>query len=144
MPGDALIIMRNKINNKYVIYCVLYKHWDGYINMFGINLLKYLSNINIFNNTNNFNNVNKNINVANGVGCLFAQIIAHYKITPGDFYITAPVDDDYMDFKYYIDVDEYNKEIGIKIKIANKVVYNGNIYDAINFIENVDDDEDTY
>jgi hypothetical protein len=71
-------------------------------------------------------------NEANGAGCLFAQIIAHFKTGVGAAYLTNPHDDDLEDFNYYVDVDDQNLTISVSINDRHF----DSISQAIDFIKN--------
>lgn len=74
---------------------VLYRQMDGYPTGHGEELSKFLAPIKIVNGLG----VRKEV-VANGMGCLAAQAVAHFKTEPGDFYLhpsgTRDVDEQYI------------------------------------------------
>ena len=63
----------------------IYHHYDGYPEYLGCNLAEFLCDFRVVNGlpTNYF----ENIKVANGMGCLTAQLIAGLKEEPGSVYI---------------------------------------------------------
>lgn len=66
------------------ILCTMYRHSDGYPDGHGAELKLFLRKIRVVNGLTSYNNV------ANGMGCLAAQIVAHFKDGPGAIYIHPP------------------------------------------------------
>ena len=75
----------------------LYKHWDGYPSSLGFDLYKFLHNMKLVNGI-----VNNPKNVANGMGCLAAQLIANFKTAPGDLYVVSINSNSVQEFNYHI------------------------------------------
>jgi hypothetical protein len=61
----------------------IYKHWDGYPSALGVDLADFLSDFTLVNGLG----AGQSSKVANGMGCLAAQLIAHLKTAPGDVYL---------------------------------------------------------
>lgn len=85
----------------------LYGQWDGYFDDAGMELYDIISPIKLrdglpYNATN----------VANGMGCLAAQIISQLKKPPGSIYILEPDIENFEEFTYTI----YNKSNEIYMK----------------------------
>ena len=79
----------------------IYHHYDGYPKHLGCNLAEFLCDFRVVNGlpTNYF----ENIKVANGMGCLTAQLIAALKEESGNVYVDYPdTDRDDVEFTYYI------------------------------------------
>ena len=79
----------------------IYHHYDGYPKYLGCNLAEFLCDFRVVNGlpTNYF----ENIKVANGMGCLTAQLIAALKEESGNVYVDYPdTDRDDVEFTYYI------------------------------------------
>ncbi len=79
----------------------IYHHYDGYPEYLGCNLAEFLCDFRVVNGlpTNYF----ENIKVANGMGCLTAQLIAGLKEEAGNVYVDYPdTDRDDVEFTYYI------------------------------------------
>ena len=79
----------------------IYHHYDGYPKYLGCNLAEFLCDFRVVNGlpTNYF----ENIKVANGMGCLTAQLIAGLKEEAGNVYVDYPdTDRDDVEFTYYI------------------------------------------
>ena len=63
--------------------CVLYRQYDGYPSGHGAELKELLNGFSVVNGLG-MGNHNK---IANGVGCLAAQIVSNFKAEPGGFYV---------------------------------------------------------
>ena len=88
----------------------IYHHWDGYPEGLGVTLASYLEDMKIVNGLGRDDE-----NVANGLGCLAAQLIAEIKDSPGNVSIIGPEESyGYIEFEYYIWGTEY-KDIWISI-----------------------------
>ena len=88
----------------------IYHHWDGYPEGVGVTLASYLEDMKIVNGLGR-----DDTNVANGLGCLAAQLIAEIKDGPGNVAIIGPEESyGYIEFEYYIWGTEY-KDIWISI-----------------------------
>jgi len=83
----------------------IYKHWDGYPEDLGVGriLQSFLADIKIV------NGISTTKNVANGMECLAAQVIAHLKEGPGDVYIYPPNTRD-LNEEYIYTIQEVNNK----------------------------------
>ena len=79
----------------------LYSHWDGYPKGNPLDVMQWLNDIRITNAL-----TYDQTNVANGVNCLIAQLIAAFKKEPGGWYVypTNKVYEMYVNYIYHIDV----------------------------------------
>ena len=75
MGTRALVVLRSKHLDNYQIYAILYVHLDGYPKGLGKVLYRMLQDMVIVNGIR-FGDTRK---VANGIGCLYAQIIMELK-----------------------------------------------------------------
>ena len=100
----------SKLLEPSAIHTQLYKHWDGYPRRLGVTLANYLNNYEIRNGVPN----DYQGPLANGIGCLAAQLVSYIKDGPGDVYLQLPSDRDWEDYAYYIWIKE-NEEIMISI-----------------------------
>lgn len=80
----------------------MYRQFDGYVSGHGMELYEFLKDMHIVNGLGS----NQPEKIANGAGCLAAQIVAHFKDGPGGFYITTNDDDTDIDYVYRIYVYE--------------------------------------
>jgi len=79
----------------------IYHHYDGYPEGLGCKLAEFLCDFRVVNGLpiNYF----EDIKVANGMGCLTAQLVASLKEEPGNVYIDYPYQDRFdIEFIYYI------------------------------------------
>ena len=89
----------------------MYRQFDGYPTGHGAELAEFLSSGTMVNGIG----VDQNL-VFNGMGCLAAQMVAHFKQTPGGFYIhPVEVTDCGQDYEYHI----FLKEDELCIEVYN-------------------------
>ena len=110
------------------VYAQIYHHYDSYPDHLGVGLAKFLSDIRVVNGLGD----HKGAVLANGMGCLVAQVVTHLKLgrhydlendlpvvghenRAGNVYVDKP-GEDRMDteYTYYVWAD-YNKGIWISI-----------------------------
>lgn len=86
-------------DDKTPILC-LYRQYDGYPSGHGAELAEFLNGFTVVNGLG----AKTERKIANGVGCLAAQLVAHFKKDPGQFYIHAPIvgRDDGQDYEYHV------------------------------------------
>ena len=95
------------------IHTQIYKHYDGYPSRLGVTLASYLKGYDIRNGVpNNYTGFENKI--ANGIGCLSAQLVSYLKDEPGNVYLQPPGNIDMEDYVYYVWIKE-SKEIMISI-----------------------------
>lgn len=77
----------------------MYRQYDGYMEGHGLELAEFLSPLAVVNGLGA-----KSEKVANGMGCLAAQMVAHFKDGAGQFYLHAPVlgQDCCQDYEYHV------------------------------------------
>ena len=112
---------------------VLYRQYDGYPEGHGIDLLNFLDNMEIVNGISN----KEKRRIANGMGCLSAQVVAYFKEAPGDFYLqSAGTRDIGEEFIYTL---YYTEELKIKVQDTydgGSNLFDGNIKAYKNWIRN--------
>ena len=108
----------------------LYRQHDGYLIGHGAELLAFLEPMTIVNGF-----TMGLTNIANGAGCLAAQMISHFKVRVGDFYIVPlQEEDDYAhDYTYTIKVDA-GGGIGITVHAYEEQIFEGSIESFKEFI----------
>ena len=86
----------------------LYRQYDGYPAGHGQELIDFLKPIKLVNGLGPDNKQK----VANGMGCLAAQLVAHFKDGPGQFYLYEPElgQDACQDYEYHV----FDHEIEVK------------------------------
>lgn len=102
----------------------LYRQFDGYFDGHGDELALFLSGIQLVNGISG-----ERKNVANGMGCLAAQIVAHMKTEPGGFYIYKSGSRDVGEEYIYHVVKFPNDEIGLRVEDHGNQVYFGRAKD---------------
>lgn len=101
MGTRSLTIVQDESGNEEI--AVLYRQMDGYIEGHGLDLAKFLVGFEVVNGLG----MRDNRKIANGMGCLFAQIIAHFKTEPGGFYLyPAGTRDCSEEYIYFVSLDE--------------------------------------
>ena len=129
MGTHSLIYMREIVNGKTLTYAVLYQQYDGYVEGVGKNLVDFLKNIKIVNGF-----VHGVKNQANGAGCLFAQLIKHFKDDVGGSYLVPITDTEEREqFNYYVDV--VDKNIMITIYDRNNFLFEGSVEECVKYIK---------
>jgi hypothetical protein len=94
--------------------CVLYRQFDGYPEGHGKELAEFLQNMPIVNGYGD-----DTIKQANGVGCLAAQVVSHFKTKVGGFYLYPPKTHDIgEEFIYSVSGKPGDCEPTIEIKEA--------------------------
>jgi hypothetical protein len=80
----------------------MYRQFDGYLSGHGLELARFLLDMKIVNGLGL-----EREQVANGAGCLAAQMIAYFKNAPGNIYIEPIPDEDtdHVDYVYKVLVD---------------------------------------
>ena len=111
-------------NDSAVQILNLYRQHDGYVEGHGAELLKFLEPMTIVNGI-----TTGLTNIANGSGCLAAQLVSHFKKKIGDFYIMAPLDKDEFDneYTYKIYVAESNNTITVAVYEWDDQIFSGNV-----------------
>lgn len=87
----------------------MYRQYDGYPSGIGTELYEFLKDIKMVNGIPPGSE-----KIANGAGCLAAQIVAHFKDGPGGVYLHPPSSTDCgQDYEYHITADRS----GITVKV---------------------------
>ena len=83
---DMNKVMDKTSANKYKVkdsVINLYRQYDGYLCGAGLDIAEFLKDFRIVNGLR----VGDKTRVANGAECLAAQLVAHFKTRPGDYYL---------------------------------------------------------
>tara|TARA_Y100001938_G_scaffold132970_1_gene191784 strand:- start:202 stop:639 length:438 start_codon:yes stop_codon:yes gene_type:complete len=106
------------------IHTQLHKHYDGYPSGLGVTLANYLSDYDITNGIpNDYTGFQGPI--ANGIGCLAAQLVSYLKDEPGNIYLRPPQDKTWEDYIYYIWVKEGSRIMISIFDYDNVCIYVG-------------------
>ena len=89
----------------------IYNHYDSYPEGLGLDLAKFIRDFRVVNGLGS----DLPDKIANGMGCLAAQLVANMKDGPGNVYVEKPRKARFMiDYTYYIWVAD-NKSIYISV-----------------------------
>lgn len=126
MGTRSLTFIKDDTNRVFVN---MYRQYDGYPSGHGKDLYDFLKDINMVNGLGPGYEDKK---IANGTGCLAAQVIAHFKDGPGGIYLFPPSSKDCgQDYEYHVTADES----GITVKVMEvgwaghraKTLYQGDL-----------------
>jgi len=108
---------------------VMYRQYDGYPRGHGRDLFNYLNGTKVVNGIPGGKIVSQ---LANGMSCLAAQVVSHFKKEVGNFYLhksgTRDIGEQYVYTIYY-----NNNELKVKIRnlyekeIMDRIIFNGNL-----------------
>jgi hypothetical protein len=78
----------------------MYRQYDGYLEGHGLELAEFLTRGQLVNGLGGKDNGT----VFNGMGCLAAQMVSHFKTEAGNFYLHAPVlnQDAGQEYEYHV------------------------------------------
>ena len=111
----------------------MYRQFDGYPSGHGVELAEFLTPMKVINGIGG--NQNQPGRFANGMGCLAAQMIAHFKDSVGGFYIHSVTDTDcWQDYEYHV------FENKVVVKNPTEVIFSGDWHDFLGFCYGGDDD----
>lgn len=114
--------------------CVMYRQMDGYPEGHGKDLAEFLSDMSIVNGIS----LAETRKIANGMGCLTAQVIAHFKNGAGGFYIHRAGTRKCWE-EYIYTISQANDKPVIKCEEIDgkkkKLIFNGTASDFLVWIE---------
>ena len=102
----------------------LYRQFDGYPSGHGAELADFLKGIQLGNGIAGKPEMGT---FANGMGCLAAQLIAHFKKSVGGFYIHLVTDSGGVDYEYHVYANK------VVVKNPDEVVFSGSRKDFVKF-----------
>jgi len=96
----------------------LYRQYDGYPTGHGAELADYLTGMYV---VNGLGIQDQDKKIANGMGCLAAQLVANFKTEAGQFYLHVPElnRDDWQEYEYHIQQDK------ILVYSYDKIIFEG-------------------
>ena len=108
----------------------MYRQFDGYVSGHGAELDEFLSS---FAEITNGMRVGETRKIANGMGCLAAQMVAHFKVGAGGFYLhpTTLNQDSGQEYEYHIFQDN------IVVKDPTDVIFDGTWEEFQEYVINV-------
>ena len=114
----------------------MYRQFDGYPSGHGKELFDFLSQFTIVNGMG----INEKRKIANGAGCLAAQVVEHFKREsgPGGIYMTKPrVTLDCEGFGYEVTVTEA-LTLTVKVRSYKGTIFSGNLHEFGKFCSKED------
>lgn len=111
---------------------VMYRQFDGYPSGHGQELAEFLSKGKLVNGMGMDDNI-----VFNGMGCLTAQVVAHFKDGAGGIYLQTNDKGCWEEFRYQVIGDFDTKELIIKVFSSgkSKPIFEGTPTEMLNWIE---------
>jgi len=111
---------------------VMYRQFDGYPSGHGQELAEFLSKGKLVNGMGMDDNI-----VFNGMGCLAAQVVAHFKDGAGGIYLQTNDKGCWEEFRYQVIGDFDTKELIIKVfsSYKSKLIFEGTPTEMLNWIE---------
>jgi hypothetical protein len=102
--------------------CAMYRHYDGDPGEHGKELATFLDGFVVSDGLP----LKVEGKMANGAGCLAAQMICNFKKEPGNFYM-VPTNEDGEGYNYVYLVIVTSKGIIVQVYDKSKVVFHGNV-----------------
>jgi hypothetical protein len=110
----------------------MYTQYDGDPSGHGKDLYNFLKNISLVNGLSGNESMGSH---ANGVNCLAAQIIAHFKDDVGEIYI-VPLDNCYENYNYRVEYDCNDNFLAIQCISNGKINFQGDLESFGKFCNN--------
>ena len=99
MGTRSLTFVYDQYGDKQKPVVNMYRQYDGYPTGHGAELAEFLAPFTLVNGLG----IGEIRKVANGMGCLAAQMVAHFKQTPGGFYIhPTDITECGQDYEYHV------------------------------------------
>lgn len=118
MGTRSLTIVQDQWGDGPVDVMVMYRQMDGYVGGHGHELADFLARGHL---VNGIRLDNKGL-VFNGMGCLAAQVVAHFKDGPGSFYLhPSGTRDTGEEYRYFVRPNEETPGLGGKGEIEIQV-----------------------
>lgn len=118
------------IENKKTL-TTMYRQYDGYLSGHGNDLAEFLKDFKVVNGYSG-----DTTKLANGMGCLTAQLIAHFKQGCGNIYIHPPnTEDCWEQYTYFVYLKEDKLQIKVKDTYEKKIIFDGSPTELLTKIE---------
>jgi hypothetical protein len=109
----------------------MYRHYDGGLSGHGNDLAEFLKDFKVVNGYSG-----DTTKLANGMGCLTAQLIAHFKQGCGNIYIHPPnTEDCWEQYTYFVYLKEDKLQIKVKDTYEKKIIFDGSPTELLTKIE---------
>jgi hypothetical protein len=111
----------------------MYRQFDGYPEGHGREVASFLEELTVVNGLA----MDETRRVANGMGCLAAQLVASFKGQAGGFYLHSPIlgREDWQDYEYHIFEDKVKVYSGTYTESGENVIFEGSWLDYIIWCE---------
>lgn len=123
---------KGKVKSNKIV--TMYRQFDGYPSGHGVQLAEFLAQGKL---VNGISASEKGL-VFNGMGCLAAQVVAHFKDGPGGFYLhRGGTIKCWEEYRYEVIANEENHELTfrcIEVHGKPKVLYEGTISGFLEFV----------
>ena len=108
-------------DNDNIIIC-MYRQYDGYLSGHGKELAEFLQDFTVVNGYN----MHTPARSANGMSCLAAQLVSHFKNGIGNIYLYPPNTSDVGEEFIYI-ISLINNQLNIEVRDVwgDKIIFNG-------------------
>lgn len=113
------------LNEEGDVILSMYSQFDGYPDGLGRSLVEFLKKIKMVNGIR----INEERKVANGMGCLAAQLVVEFKKEAGGFYLTTPDDEESYNYTIYSEGDYDDQILKIKVESYSEVLFDGKVED---------------
>lgn len=108
----------------------MYRQMDGYPSGHGLELAEFLEPIVMVNGLS----LHDKRKIANGAGCLAAQLVAHFKNEPGSIYLMpTETTDAGQEYEYHIYVTFEPGPLRVRVLGRSKQLYDGDVAGFLTF-----------
>lgn len=114
----------------------MYRQMDGYPSGHGSELADFLKDIKLVNGLSS----DDNVKVANGAGCLAAQLVAHFKEGPGSIYLYPTTSTDCCQaYEYHITADFDSHELSVACVGLDGPLFKGSVAEFAAWVDSAQD-----
>ena len=131
MGTRSLTFVYEQYGDKQKPVVNMYRQYDGYPTGHGAELAEFLAPFTLVNGLG----IGEIRKVANGMGCLAAQMVAHFKQTPGGFYIhPTDITECGQDYEYHIS-ENGNGILNVSIfdSYREENIFDGSVAELVDF-----------
>jgi len=122
MSTNCCTVVKNEQDE---VLLVMRRHWDGYPEGHGIELAEFLASKNVVDGLTLDQDKSK---IANGIECLAAQIVAHFKKEPGGFYLSSFESlDSEWDYSYTVTIRGKTIYLCVRDEYSEETIYDGSV-----------------
>jgi hypothetical protein len=133
MGTRSLTFVREQNGRKTSTHVCMYRQYDGYPSGHGLELAEFLKGKRL---VNGFGSGDTKDTAFNGVGCLSASMVAHFKTDIGGFYLyPTSTTDAGLDYQYDIICNDKNITVKVKDYSSNEI-FKGSVDEFEKFCTN--------